>query len=115
MPFSDAKFAEISIATQIALESDTLNISERQFLEDIYPMLANQGARVRLKERDISRLEDVLSPFVPMPERPKDPFTRYPIEQKHQMLPQMGASVRPTSMALASLALVVGCYTTFLT
>ena len=88
MPFSHAKFEDICRASQVALQSNHLADADRQFLGEICPMLASQGPRVRLKERDISRLEDVLAPFAQphnspafrKPIAPNDPFKRYPVQ-----------------------------------
>ena len=116
MPFSAAKFHQIKTAMSRAMRDDQLELSDRMYLQNLASQIETQGARIRLQEREISRLEDILAPFstAEAPRQMQDPFKRYPV-QTEQTIPSDGAviSIRPLGFGALALALLVWVYAIF--
>ncbi|MEM7241046.1 MAG: hypothetical protein AAF429_02575 [Pseudomonadota bacterium] len=81
MPFADAKFNEITSAMQTALGSGTLSPSDQDYINYMFKQLKQKGVRIQLPERELSRINDTLEPFIAGPVKTpvitKDPFKRY--------------------------------------
>jgi len=116
MPFSEAKFHEIYTALQAALGSDKLSYAERHYLKNLEFQFDTQGYRLTLKEREISKIEDLLAPYVAIqtqqitPKKRPDPFKRFTAHTYPAANRVSEFSLRPINLAITALAVLVSSY-----